>query len=122
MTTRLDPKITTPLHPGMTISEHMKSRGWMQSDLARRCGVSAKTISLLLRGKASISPDFSIALEHVLGRPAAFWLNLQAAYDLAIERNQCPHPARNGRHEMYGDSTGMHCRACGRRWPNGDSK
>jgi len=25
----------------------------------------------------------------------------------------CPHPSRDGRHELYGNVDGMYCRACG---------
>lgn len=30
----------------------------------------------------------------------------------------CPHPARDGFHEIYASPDGSsHCRACGERWP-----
>ena len=32
---------------------------------------------------------------------------------LARLDDPCPHPARNGVHEIYGNGTAMHCRACG---------
>jgi hypothetical protein len=29
----------------------------------------------------------------------------------------CPHPVRDGRHEVYLDRSGTYCRACGARGP-----
>jgi hypothetical protein len=40
--------------------------------------------------------------------------------DLAIgplAPNECPHPTRSGRHEIYTDRDGDYCRACGVRFP-----
>lgn len=73
-------------HPGETVADYLDSYGWSQSDLARRSGLTPKTISEICNGKAPISPATSLALERVLGRPAHFWLNLQSRYEEARAR------------------------------------
>lgn len=83
-------------HPGALIAEYMTARDWSQKNLALRLGISPKTVSLLVRGKAPISADLALSLEKVLGRPARFWLNLQTNYDLARARAHQYTPIRPG--------------------------
>src|SRR5262245_3898173 len=75
-------------HPGAVLVDYLEFNGWSQRDLARRTGVTPKTISEICNGKASISPSTALALENVLLRPAHFWLNLQRQYDEAEARGQ----------------------------------
>ena len=51
-----------------------------RAELARRTGLTSKTISGICDGRASITPSIALALEPVLGRPAHFWLNLQMTF------------------------------------------
>lgn len=39
------------LHPGEVLLEYLESSGWTQRDLARRSGVTPKTISEIATGK-----------------------------------------------------------------------
>ena len=73
-------------HPGETIVEYLEFHGWSQRDLARRTGLTPKTISEICNGKAPITPTTALALEKVLQRPAKLWLNLQRDYDEAEAR------------------------------------
>src|ERR1051325_2707454 len=75
-------------HPGEVVSEYLEFHGWAQRDLARRTGLTPKTISEICNGKAPITPQTALALEKVLQRPARFWLNLQRQYDEAEARQQ----------------------------------
>jgi len=75
-------------HPGETVIEYLEFNGWSQRDLARRSGITAKTISEICAGKASISPTTALAFENVLQRPAHFWLNLQRRFDEAEARKR----------------------------------
>jgi addiction module HigA family antidote len=79
---------TTIPHPGDTISEYLDVRGWSQRELARRTGLTPKTISEICAGKAPITPATALALEKVLQRPAHLWLNLQRAFDEADARSR----------------------------------
>ena len=76
----------TLVPPGSTLFEYLEFNGWSQRDLARRTGLTPKTISEICNGKAPISPLTALALEKVFQRPAHFWLNLQARYDEAKAR------------------------------------
>lgn len=73
-------------HPGETVLEYLEFHEWSQRDLARRTGLTPKTISEICNGKASVSPVTALALEKVFQRPAHFWLNLQRQFDEAIAR------------------------------------
>src|SRR5215216_5736555 len=73
-------------HPGETVLEYLEFNGWSQRDLARRAGLTPKTISEICNGKGPISPSTAIAFERVFERPAHFWLNLQRQFDEAMAR------------------------------------
>lgn len=74
-------------HPGEVIADYLEFHGWAQRDLARRTGLTPKTISEICNGKAPITPPTALALEKVLQRPAHFWLNLQRQFDEAQARH-----------------------------------
>lgn len=76
------------LHPGEVLLEYLESSGWTQRDLARRSGVTPKTISEICNRKAPISPRTSLAFEKVFRRPARFWLNLQRQFDETAAREE----------------------------------
>jgi HTH-type transcriptional regulator/antitoxin HigA len=68
-------------HPGENVQEYLEFFGWSQSELARRTGLTPKTISEICNGKSPISPPTALAFERVLQRPAHFWLALQRQFD-----------------------------------------
>jgi HTH-type transcriptional regulator/antitoxin HigA len=72
--------------PGETLREAMEAEGLSQADLVRRMNRPAKTINEIINGKAAITPDTALQLEHVLGIPATFWNNLERNYQLTIAR------------------------------------
>ena len=75
-------------HPGEVVVDYLEFHGWAQRDLARRTGLTPKTISEICNGKAPITPPTALAFEKVLQRPARLWLNLQRQYDEAEARQQ----------------------------------
>lgn len=77
-----------PTHPGDVVVEYLEALGWSQSDLARRTGITPKTISEICNGKAAITPQTSLAFEKVLQRPAHLWLNLQRQHDETEARSK----------------------------------
>lgn len=81
-------KPETVSHPGLTVVDYLDFFGWSQRDLARRTGITPKTISEICNGKSSISPHTAILFEKVLKRPAHFWLNLQQLFDESEARNK----------------------------------
>jgi addiction module HigA family antidote len=64
-------------HPGEVVVDYLEFRGWAQRDLARRTGLTPKTVSEICNGKAPITAPTALALEKARQRPAHFWLNLQ---------------------------------------------
>jgi HTH-type transcriptional regulator / antitoxin HigA len=76
------------VHPGETIVEYLEFNNWSQRDLARRTGLTPKTISEICNGKAPVTPQTSLALEKVFRRPAHFWLSLQRRFDEAEARQR----------------------------------
>ena len=83
---RLEYKPKTIEHPGETVVDYLEFNGWSQRDLARRTGLTPKTISEICNGKAPITPMTALAFERALKRPAHFWLNLQRQFEEAEAR------------------------------------
>lgn len=66
--------------PGETLSEILEIRGMSQAELAERTGVAAKTINEIIEGKARLTPEIALELEHVLSVPAGFWNARESRY------------------------------------------
>ncbi len=81
---QFEPKWVSP--PGDTILDLLEERGWPQTEFAERTGYTAKHVSLLINGKASITEDTAFRLERVLGGTAGFWLSREAKYREIIAR------------------------------------
>jgi len=72
-----------PNHPGDLIRDCLDELKINVTDGAKALGVTRATLSRLLNGKASVSPEMAVRLEKALGSSAGFWLRLQLNYDLA---------------------------------------
>ena len=77
-----------PIHPGETLGEELEARGLSANALALRLRVPANRITDIIRGKRAISAETALRLGRFLGTGAAFWMNLQSRYDLAIAEQQ----------------------------------
>ena len=78
-----------PMHPGLVLSEiYMNEMDLNQSQLAAKCGCSPRKINEIVNGKRSISPEFALILETVLGTSAEMWVRIQAEYDLWVARKK----------------------------------
>jgi len=72
-----------PPHPGEIIRAFcLEPLNLTVTDAAKALGVSRKTLSTLLNGRAGISPEMAIRLSQVFGRTPEGWLRLQLQYDL----------------------------------------
>jgi len=60
--------------------------GQTQVALAAHLGVLVQRINELVRGKRGVTPETAWLLSQAFGTTPAFWLNLQAVYDLAVSR------------------------------------
>lgn len=70
--------IATP--PGATIKEQLEECGMNQKELSVLINVSEEYISLLIKGDIRLTPDIASRLEHAMGIPAQFWMNLETVY------------------------------------------
>ena len=85
------------VHPGEYLEEVLESRGIPKKEFAERCGISAKTISQIVNGKVSFSPEVALQFEKVLGVSAEIWLRMLSSSQLLqsrIEDEQHLHKAR----------------------------
>ena len=72
--------------PGATLKETLEVKGLSQADLARRTGLTEKTVSQIVNGIASITYETAEKLELVLGVPASFWNTRERSYREALVR------------------------------------
>lgn len=81
-----------PPHPGEIIKELcLEPLGLTVTRAAEALGVSRKTLSAILNGRAGISPEMAIRLSIAFDTSPESWLNQQTQYDLWLARqNQQP--------------------------------
>lgn len=76
-----------PPHPGEIIKELcMQPLGLTVTRAAKALGVSRKTLSAILNGRAGISPEMAIRLSIAFDTSPESWLNQQVQYDLWLAR------------------------------------
>ena len=81
------PKNRIPTHPGeVHLEEFLVPLGVTQSALAAHVGVPLQRVNEIVRGKRGVTPETAWLLAGALGTTPQFWLNLQAAHDLASTR------------------------------------
>jgi len=72
-----------PPHPGEVLKELcLEPLGLSITDAAEALGVSRKTLSSILNGRAGISPEMAVRLSIAFETTAESWINLQSQYDL----------------------------------------
>lgn len=74
------------IHPGKTLEETLVVFGMTQTDLAKRTGLTPKTINEIVKEKISISPETAIKLASVFGTSPTFWNNLERQYQETAAR------------------------------------
>ena len=73
-----------PVHPGAILQDEIAARGLTAHALGLKLRVPANRLTEIINGKRGISPDTALRLSRYFGPGAAFWLNLQSQYDLAL--------------------------------------
>ena len=72
-----------PPHPGEILRTLcLESLGLSVTEAAAGLGVSRKTVSAILNGRAGISPEMAVRLSIAFKTSAESWLNQQLQYDL----------------------------------------
>jgi addiction module HigA family antidote len=83
----MQPTHRVPTHPGeILLEEFLKPLGHTQVRFAAHIGVPVQRINEIVRGKRGITPETAWLFSQAFGTTPEFWLNLQAAYDLSVQR------------------------------------
>ncbi len=78
-----------PIHPGeVLLTEFLEPFGLTQYRLAKFLKVPARRINEIVHGTRALSADTALRLARFFGTSDRFWLNLQAAFDLDVERDR----------------------------------
>ena len=76
-------RMHNPPHPGEILkSLCLEPLGLSVTDAAEALGVSRKTLSAILNGRAGISPEMAVRLSIAFDTSAESWLNQQTQFDL----------------------------------------
>jgi antitoxin HigA-1 len=72
-----------PPHPGELLREDVLPLiGLSRTGLAKRLGISARTLTSVLAEKAPVTADLAMRLDALLGYGARYWLGLQMQHDI----------------------------------------
>jgi addiction module HigA family antidote len=81
--------IMPPVHPGeILLTEFLEPLGVSQYQLAKAVDVPARRINEIVHGQRRISADTALRLARYFGTSERFWMNLQARYDLEVEKDR----------------------------------
>ncbi len=76
-----------PVHPGeVLLEEFLVPLGLSQYRVARDTSVPPRRINEIVHGTRAITADTALRLARYFGTTDRFWLNLQARYDLEVEK------------------------------------
>ena len=88
----MEAKVLAPIHPGeILMEEFLKPLGVSQYKLAKDINVPARRINEIVHGKRSITADTALRLSRYFNLSERFWLNLQARYNLEVEKDKLNH-------------------------------
>jgi addiction module HigA family antidote len=78
-----------PVHPGeILMEEFLQPMGISQYRLAKDIKVPPRRINEIVHGKRAISADTALRLARYFAMSETFWSNLQAHYDLEVEKDR----------------------------------
>ena len=78
-----------PIHPGeVLLEDFVKPLGLTQHRVAKGTGMPPQRITEIVHAKQSITAETALRLAKYFGTSERFWLNLQARYDLEVEKDR----------------------------------
>jgi len=81
--------VMPPVHPGeILLEEFLTPLAVSQYQLAKAVDVPARRINEIVHGQRRITANTALRLSRYFGTSERFWLNLQARYDLEIEKDR----------------------------------
>ncbi len=72
-----------PAHPGKLAKHSIEASGLSLTDAAKRLGVTRQTLSRVINGRTSLSPEMAVRVSKAFGSTVEHWMRMQLAYDLA---------------------------------------
>ncbi len=82
-------RLLAPVHPGKILAEEfLEPLGLTQYRLAKDTSVPARRINEIVKDARAISADTALRFARYFGTSDLFWLNLQARYDLEMEKDR----------------------------------
>jgi addiction module HigA family antidote len=87
---RISKRLRRPTHPGELLREEILPAAKIaQAELARRMGVSRRTVNEICQERRGVSADMAHRLARVLNTTPDLWINMQAAVDVwdALDAN-----------------------------------
>lgn len=86
------------IHPGYILKlEFLKPMGITGCRLAKALDVNPQAVNDILLKKRGISAEMALRLGKAFGMSAEFWMNLQAAYELANAKKALRHKIKRVR-------------------------
>ncbi|MGH2830728.1 MAG: HigA family addiction module antitoxin [Actinomycetota bacterium] len=83
------PKKLPAVHPGeVLLEEFLIPMDLSQYRIAKDINVPPRRINEIVHGRRAVSADTALRLARYFGTSERFWLNLQAQYDLDVERDR----------------------------------
>lgn len=78
-----------PIHPGEVLfEEFLKPLGITQYRVSKDIGVPPRRINEIILGKRAITADTALRLARYFRLSERYWMNLQAWYDLEVEKDK----------------------------------
>ena len=77
-----------PVHPGKIIRHSLEAVGLTVTEAARWLGVTRPTLSRVLNGKSSVSPEMAVRISKAFGSTPEHWLRMQLAFDISQMRTK----------------------------------
>jgi len=83
-----------PAHPGELIRETLEGlreeteKKLTIEEVAKGLGTTRKTLSAIINGKQSVTPEMALRLGKAFNTTPEFWLHAQENYDLALARKK----------------------------------
>lgn len=83
----MQPNHRVPVHPGeVLLEEFLAPMRISQVEFAAHIGVPVQRVNEIVRGRRGVSPESAWLLAQALGTTPEFWVNLQTAHDLAVQK------------------------------------
>ena len=78
-----------PVAPGeVLLEEFLRPLGISQYQLAKDLSVPPRRINEIVHGKRAVTANTALRLARYFGTSERFWLNLQARYELEVEKDR----------------------------------